>query len=209
MKHVTNAVRSALEAAATVLAAREVTARPLERPNERLRWGRRAQEGIQVPTANGRTAILSFAARREAAVAMVRPTLGVFTGSWPQTDLVTQSTATGIWLLVVLHGPDAPHRFPMPMRLAEHLGMETMPSGAVDVVDQPTGSTVGRLLRPWACDAMYRQLPVEYTLEGSTVTLQIPHHDAQYPVLATCLYTDSSSSTRFTAGALSSFPAAS
>ncbi|MFI6517440.1 hypothetical protein ACIBF1_17925 [Spirillospora sp. NPDC050679] len=209
MKHVTNAVRSALEAAATVLAAREITARPLERPNERLRWGPRAHDGIQVPTANGRTAVLSFAARREAAVSMVRPTLGVFTGSWPQTDLVTQSTATGIWLLVVLHGPDAPQSFPMPMRLAEHLGMETMPSGAVDVVDQPTGSTVGRFLRPWGCDAMYRQLPVEYSLEGSTVTLRVPHRHAQYPVLATCLYTDSSSRTRYATGALSPFSAAS
>ncbi|WP_067489847.1 hypothetical protein [Actinomadura hibisca] len=204
MKHATNAVRSALEAAAALLSARDIASRPLERPNERLRWGAGAHDGVQVPTANGRTAVLSFAAEREAAVAMVRPTLRVLTGSWPQTDLVAQTTATGLWLLVVLRGPGAPQRFPMPMRLAEHLTTEMMPSGAVDVVDQPTGSTVGRFLRPWGCDAMYRQLPVEFALTGSTVTLQVQHHQVHYPALATCLYTDSSSATRFSAGALPS-----
>jgi hypothetical protein len=91
-------------------------------------------------------------------------------------------------LLTVLHGPAAPSEFRFPVRLAEGLALDGMPSGGFDVVHTRFGATVGRFYNPWASDAMFRPVKADYHLDGTAIVMRVDHQDADYPVVADPLY---------------------
>jgi hypothetical protein len=163
---------------------------PQEMENPDVAWAQRAREGVWVPTKDGQRIHIGIecsAGERPATV--VRPSLRVFVGIEPESDIVAQTTASGVRLLTVLHGPEAPTEFRFPITLADGLDLESMPSGGFDVVHQRYGATVGRFYTPWARDSMFGTINADYRLDGSTVVMRIQHEGAAYPVVADPLYT--------------------
>ncbi|MEU8347939.1 hypothetical protein AB0C74_40130 [Spirillospora sp. NPDC048832] len=183
------AAAAALSAASKILPVRGDT-EPQEMENPDVAWGQRAGAGLQVPTMDGQRIQLNVDAAGTDTVAQVlRPSLRVFTGVETDTDIVAQTTADGVRLLTVFHGPDAPSQLRISVGLVEGLELEEMPSGGYDVVHRRYGRTVGRLYRPWACDSMFRPVKADYLLEDTTVTMRVQHTSAFYPVVAAPYYT--------------------
>jgi hypothetical protein len=120
---------------------------------------------------------------------VLRPTLRAFVGIEVDTDLLAQTTAGGVRLLTVVHGPDAPAEFRFSLSLPDGLALEAMPSGGVDVVHLRYGATVGRLYNPWASDAMFRPVKADYALDGPVLTMRVHHEGSTYPVVADPHYT--------------------
>jgi hypothetical protein len=177
-----------MNAASRVLVARGKH-EPQEMENPDVSWGQRARDGVWAPTRDGQRIHIGIecsAADQPATV--LRPSLRVFVGVEVDTDIVAQTTASGVRLLTVLHGPDAPTEFRFPLSLAEGLALEAMPSGGYDVVHLRYGATVGRFYNPWASDSMFRPVKADYALEGSTVIMRVQHHGSYYPVVADPLY---------------------
>lgn len=184
MRHARDGAAAAMNAASRVLVARGRN-EPHELENPDVGWGQRARDGVWVPTKDGQRIHIGIDATAADTVAQVlRPSLRVFVGVDVDTDMVAQTTASGVRLLTVIHGPDAPVEFRFPLSLGDGLALESMPSGGYDVVHQRYGATVGRLYNPWASDSMYRQVKADYVLEGNVVTMRIQHESAYYPVVA-------------------------
>jgi hypothetical protein len=177
-----------MNAASQVLVARGKHA-PQELDNPDVTWGARASEGVWAPTKDGqRIHIKIECPAGDRAATVLRPSLRVFVGIEVDTDIVAQTTDSGVRLLTIVHGPNAPTEFRFPVRLAEGLALEAMPSGGFDVVHMRYGATVGRFYNPWACDSMFRQVKADYRLEGATIVMRVQHEDAVYPVVADPLY---------------------
>ncbi|GAA4639829.1 hypothetical protein GCM10023196_103000 [Actinoallomurus vinaceus] len=164
---------------------------PPEAANPDVTWGPRALDGVSVPTRNGQRLQIGLPGPADdRAVTAVRPTLRVFPGVDTDTDLIAQTTTTGVRLITVLHGPDAPTEFRFALGLGEGLSLDAAPSGGYDVVHDRYGATVGRFHRPWACDALYRPITAAYDLDGSVLVMTVGHReaDALYPVIADPFY---------------------
>lgn len=188
MRHAQDGAAVAMSAASRVLVVRGKN-EPQELENPDVAWAQRAREGVWAPTKDGQRIHIGIdcsAGDRTATV--IRPSLRVYVGIEPDTDIVAQTTATGVRLLTVVHGPDAPLEVRFPITLAEGLDLEGMPSGGFDVVHQRYGATVGRFYSPWACDSMFRHINADYRLDGSTVIMRVAHEGATYPVVADPLY---------------------
>jgi len=189
MRHARDGAAAAMNAASRVLVVRGKN-EPQEMENPDVAWTGRAREGVWAPTKDGQRIHIGIectAGDRTATV--VRSSLRVFVGVEVDTDIVAQTTDSGIRLVTVLHGPDAPMEFRFPVTLADGLGLETMPSGGFDVVHQRYGATVGRFYTPWACDSMFRPVTADYRLEGGTLVMRVKHEGSTYPVVADPLYT--------------------
>ena len=184
MRHAQDGAAAAMNAASRVLVARGKEPQEMENPD--VTWGQRARDGVWVPTKDGQRIHIGIDVTAADTVGqVVRPSLRVFVGVDVDTDMVAQTTAGGIRLLTVIHGPDAPGEFRFPLSLADGLALESMPSGGYDVVHLRFGATVGRLYNPWASDAMFRQVKADYALEGTNVvTMRVQHEGAYYPVVA-------------------------
>jgi hypothetical protein len=188
MRHARDGAAAAMNAASRVLVARGKN-EPQELENPDVAWGQRARDGVWVPTKDGQRIHFGIDVPAADTVAqVVRPSLRVFVGIEVDTDIVAQTTASGVRLLTVIHGPDAPSEFRFPVSLADGLVLEAMPSGGYDVVHLRYGATVGRLYNPWACDSMYRPVKADYALEGQTITMRVQHEGSYYPVVADPLY---------------------
>ncbi|MEU4828984.1 MULTISPECIES: hypothetical protein [Actinomadura] len=184
MRHARDGAAAAMSAASRILVARGKN-EPQEMENPDVAWGQRARDGVWVPTRDGQRIHFGIDVAAADTVAQVlRPSLRVFVGVDVDTDIVAQTTAGGVRLLTVIHGPDAPTEFRFAVSLADGLALESMPSGGYDVVHLRYGATVGRLYNPWASDSMFRQVKADYALDGSAVTMRIQHTDAYYPVVA-------------------------
>ena len=184
MRHAQDGAAAAMTAASRILVARGKN-EPQEVENPDVAWGQRARDGVWVPTRDGQRIHLGIdTAAADTPAQMLRPTLRVFVGVDVDTDIVAQTTAGGVRLLTVIHGPGAPAEFRFPVSLADGLALESMPSGGYDVVHLRYGATVGRLYNPWASDSMFRQVKADYVLDGSIVTMRVQHADAFYPVVA-------------------------
>lgn len=153
-----------------------------------MSWGDLASEGVWAPTRDGQRIHIGVAgaAAEERLASVLRPSLRVFLGVDTETDVMGQTTAAGVRFVTVLHGPDAPEEFRFPLRLGEGLSLDATPSGGFDVVHDRYGATVGRFYAPWGYDSLYRTIPAEYHLEGTTIVMTVRHRDADalYPVLA-------------------------
>ncbi|REF00102.1 hypothetical protein [Thermomonospora umbrina] len=188
MRHARDGAAAAMNAASRVLVARGKH-EPQELENPDVSWGRQAREGAWAPTRDGQRIHIGIeCSAGDTAPTLLRPSLRVFVGVEVDTDIVAQTTASGIRLLTVLHGPDAPAEFRFPLSLGEGLALEAMPSGGYDVVHLRYGATVGRFYNPWAADSMFRPVKADYALEGSTVIMRVQHHGSFYPVVADPLY---------------------
>ncbi|WP_433323811.1 hypothetical protein [Spirillospora sp. CA-294931] len=183
MRHARDGAAAAMNAASRVLVARGKN-EPQELENPDVGWGQRAKDGVWVPTKDGQRIHIGLDVGAGETIAQVlRPSLRVYPGVDVDTDIVAQTTANGIRLLTVIHGPDAPAEFRFPISLPDGLALEAMPSGGYDVVHLRYGATVGRLYSPWASDSMFRQVKADYVLEGQTVTMRVQHADCFYPVV--------------------------
>ncbi|MFD0902590.1 hypothetical protein [Actinomadura sediminis] len=162
---------------------------PAEQDGGAYRWEGRAADGAWLATAHGRWLRLAPLVRGDGFPIVARPTLRTFPAVAPGTDLVARGTATGVLLSAVLHRDEAPPELCFRVTLPAGLVLEPMPSGALDVVDDFTGATVGRFPRPWTCDAMYRPVGALYMLDGPVVTLRLDLADVAFPMVALLRYT--------------------
>ncbi|MFC0042567.1 hypothetical protein [Actinomadura rayongensis] len=184
MRHAQDGAAAAMSAASRVLVARGRN-EPQEQEDPDVAWGQRARDGVWVPTRDGQRVHIGLGAVGGDAVAQVlRPTLRAFVGVDVDTDLLAQTTAGGVRLLTVIHGPDAPTEFRFSLSLPDGLALEAMPSGGYDIVHLRYGATVGRLYNPWASDAMFRPVKADYALEGQSLTMRVQHEGSFYPVVA-------------------------
>jgi hypothetical protein len=187
MRHVRDEVIATVEVATGVLAT-SGRSEPPELDNPDVSWGELASEGVWAPTRDRqqRIHIGVVGAHDDRAAAVIRPSLRVFTGLETDTDVMAQTTAAGVRFVTVLNGPDAPEEFRFPVRLPEGLALDATPSGGYDVVHERFGATLGRFYAPWGCDSLYRTIPAEYHLEGTTIVMTVRHRDADalYPVIA-------------------------
>jgi hypothetical protein len=188
MRHAQDGAAAAMNAASRVLVARGKH-EPQELENPDVSWGQRTRDGVWAPTRDGQRIHIGIeCSAGDQPATVLRPSLRVFVGVEVDTDIVAQTTASGVRLLTVLHGPDAPTEFRFPLSLAEGLALEAMPSGGYDVVHLRYGATVGRFYNPWASDSMFRPVKADYALEGSTVIMRVQHPGSYYPVVADPLY---------------------
>lgn len=186
MRHARDGVSAVIDAATRVLS---ISGR-LELPeveNPHVSWGNLASEGVWAPTRDGqriRIAITGAADDRIATV--IRPSLRVFVGVDTETDVLAQTTPTGVRFITVVHGPGAPTEFRFPLGLGDGLALDAAPSGGYDVVHERYGATVGRFHAPWGYDSLCRPVSADYRLEGSTIVMTVRHQeaDALYPVVA-------------------------
>lgn len=188
MRHGRDGATAAINAASRVLTARGKH-EPQELDNPDVTWAARASEGVWAPTKDGQRIHIRIdcpAGDRTATV--LRPSLRVFVGIEVDTDIVAQTTQNGVRLLTVMHGANAPTEFRFPVRLADGLALESMPSGGFDVVHVRYGATVGRFYSPWCSDSMFLPVKADYHLDGSAIVMRVPHHGATYPVVADPLY---------------------
>src|SRR5919197_5122933 len=157
--------------------------------NTDILWAGQARVGVRAPTRDGHGIHIAIECGPADGVPVVlRPSLRVFVDVDTDTDIVAQTTASGIRLVTVLRGPDAPQDFRFPVTLGESLSLEAMPSGGFDVVHERYGATVGRFYSAWAFDSFFRPVDAAYDLEDSTIVMRIWHKDAGYPVVADPLY---------------------
>lgn len=183
MRHARDGATAAMNAASQVLAARG-KAEPQEFDNADVQWAARARDGVWAPTRNRQRIHVGIDCSPDRAATVLRPSLRVFVGVDVDTDIVAQTTADGIRLVTVVHGPEAPTSFRFPIGLADGLALEAMPSGGFDVVNLRYGATVGRFYSPWACDALFRPLAARLELDGGALVMRLPHEGAAYPVVA-------------------------
>ncbi len=159
--------------------------------NPGVAWGDLASDGVWAPTRDGQRIHIGIAGRTgDRPATVLRPSLHIYTGVDDETDVLAQTTATGIRFVTVLHGPEAPTEFRFPVRLTDGLSLEQAPSGGFDVVHDRYGATVGRFQSPSGCDSLYRPVKAEYRLEESTLVMTLRHReaDALYPVIADPYY---------------------
>lgn len=188
MRHARDGAAAAMAAASRVLVARGKH-EPQELENPDVTWAQRARDGVWIPTKDGQRIHVGIdCAAGELPAAVLRPSLRVFVGIEVDTDIVAQTTDSGIRLVTVLHGPDAPAEFRFPITLADGLTLDAMPSGGYDVVHLRYGATVGRFYNPWACDSMFRPVKADYVLDGPTLVMRVKHEGSYYPVVADPLY---------------------
>jgi hypothetical protein len=186
MRHARDGVTVAIEAATRILSI-SGRSEPPELENPDVSWGDLASEGVWAPTRDGQRIHIGITgAGEDRAATVIRPSMRVFAGVDVESDVMAQTTAAGVRFVTVLHGPNAPEEFRFPLRLGEGLALDVTPSGGYDVVHERYGATVGRFYAPWGCDSLYRSLPAEYRLEGTTIVMTVRHRDADalYPVLA-------------------------
>jgi hypothetical protein len=185
MRHARDKVPTAIEAVTRILSTSGRT-EPPEAENPDVGWGELASEGVWAPTRDGQRIHIGVAAAEDRVATVIRPGMRVFPGVDAETDVLAQTTAAGVRFITVLNGPDAPEEFRFPVRLGEGLSLDVTPSGGYDVVHDRYGATVGRFHAPWGCDSLYRSIPAEYRLDGTTIVMTVRHRaaDALYPVLA-------------------------
>lgn len=186
MRNAYNGVSAAIEAATRVLSI-SGRSEPPEFENPDVSWGDLASEGVWAPTRDGQRIHIGIAAAAEDRPSVViRSSMRVFVGVDTEADVMAQTTAAGVRFVTVLHGPGAPEEFRFPLRLGDGLSLDVTPSGGYDVVHERYGATVGRFYAPWGCDSLYRSIPAEYRLEGTTIVMTVRHRgaDALYPVIA-------------------------
>lgn len=190
MRHARDEVTAAIEAATRVLSIRGLD-EPLEADNPMVTWGETARDGVWAPTRDGQRVRISVpGAAGGRAATVIRPGLRVFLGIDTGTDVIARTSATGLRLVTVLHGHDAPEEFRMTVRLGEDQSLDSTPSGGFDVVHDRYGASVGRFHVPWCCDSLYRRVPAEYRLDEGTIIMTVRHReaDALYPVVVDPLY---------------------
>jgi hypothetical protein len=190
MRHVHDEVSAAIDAATRVLSIRG-RSEPSEVENPNVSWGNLAREGVWAPTRDGQRIHIGISgATDDRTATVIRPSLRIFAGVDAETDVMAQTTGTGVRFVTVLHGPSAPVEFRFPLRLGDGLSLDLAPSGGYDVVHERYGATVGRFYAPWGCDSLYRPIKAEYRLDGSAIVMTVQHReaDALYPVVADPLY---------------------
>ena len=103
------------------------------------------------------------------------------------TDVLVQPQKdTGVRVLTVINGPQAPTQFDYDLKLADGHKLFQMQDGRVDAED----SAIALIESPWAYDARGNAVPVSYTTSGSVLTLNVAHDDTTaYPVLADPVFT--------------------
>ena len=190
MRHARDGAAPVIDTASQILLIRG-RSEPPEALNPEVVWGTRAADGVGVPTRNGQRLQIGLpGAADDLTAATIRPSLRMFAGIEPETDVMAQTTTTGIRFVTVLHGSGAPTEFRFPLGLGEGLSLDPTPSGGYDVVHERYGATVGRFHAPWACDALYRPVTAAYHLDGSNLVMTVGHRaaDALYPVIADPFY---------------------
>ncbi|WP_336086834.1 hypothetical protein [Nocardia sp. SSK8] len=86
--------------------------------------------------------------------------------------------------LVLINHPDAPVRYRFDQSVPVGGRLEKNPDGSISVLDA-AGTPVGHIQRPWAYDALGREVDTDYQVDGDTLLQTIyPTEDTLYPILA-------------------------
>ena len=114
----------------------------------------------------------------------------LFEGVAKDTDVLIQPQKdTGVRVLTVINGPQAPTQFDYDLKLADGHKLFQMQDGRVVVVDAEDFA-VALIEAPWAYDAQGNAVPVSYTTSDTVLTLNVAHDDTTaYPVLADPVFT--------------------
>jgi hypothetical protein len=185
MRHGSDPATAAITTAAKVIGGKRAS-EPPDIENPEIDWGRQARDGVSVPTTDGRRVHISIeAVGGDRAPTIVRPGMRVFVGVDVDTDIVARTTAEGVRLVTILHGPEAPRTLRFPLTLPDELTLDALPSGGYDIVDKASGARVGRFFAAWAYDFVFRPIPVHYALEDdTTIVMEVGHSGPAYPVVA-------------------------
>lgn len=161
---------------------------PDEGGNPDIVWGSTAAAGVSAPTTDGTRLRVKIAGAGNPPARIVRPTLRVFPGAFPATDVVGQATPAGFRLITVSHSAEAPTEFRFPVTLPPALSLVLSGAGGFDVLS-PSGATVGRFWAAWGRDAAGRPVRVTYALSGTELIMTVDLAGASFPVVADPLYT--------------------
>jgi len=109
----------------------------------------------------------------------------VYNNAYRDTSIVVQPQIDGgVRMITVLDSPKAPTSFDYPVSLATGQSMSLTPYGGAVVTGQD-GATVLEVPAPWAYDANGIPVVADYTLNGTTLTLNIhPTDTTAYPIIA-------------------------
>jgi len=163
---------------------------PAEVNDQAVVWAPRPEDGVWVPTAgNSRIRICPAVVGGGGGLTVLRPTLRVFSAIAPGVDLIAQTLLGGVRFLAVVHGAEAPARLNFSLALAKEHGLESMPSGGVDVINSGRGTTIGRFSRPSATDSWFRMEDTSHELQHEALVLRTGHgRDTAYPLVIDFLY---------------------
>jgi len=115
----------------------------------------------------------------------------VFANTQPGADQVVKASALGLETFVQIRGPESPEDYSYTVDLrGEGQRLVLLDSGAVAIVD-PDGSPVAVATPPQAHDANGNPVPVTASVNGNTLTLQVPHTtgDWAYPIVVDPFWT--------------------
>jgi len=109
----------------------------------------------------------------------------VYNNAYRDTSIVVQPQIDGgVRMITVVDSPRAPTSFDYPVSLDQGQSMSLTPYGGAVVTGQD-GATVLTVVAPWAYDANGTPVAADYTLTGTTLTLNIhPTDTAAYPIIA-------------------------
>lgn len=138
--------------------------------------------GVTVTASNGLPIKIGLAGSDRAAdAALLAPGLAGFTSAATSTDLAVQVLPDGVRSIIAIYGGAAPTSFSFPLVLPA--GALEHPDASYRLVDV-TGEVLAVIDPPWALDAQRKRVAASYTLQGSTLVLNVPHAGATYPVIA-------------------------
>lgn len=99
------------------------------------------------------------------------------------TDLVAMPMANGVELFSQLRSVESPERLRFAVTLPEGAELRSDGEGGAQVARE--GDVLARVPAPSALDAQGAEVPVEMSVEGETLVLDVPHREMEiaYPVL--------------------------
>jgi len=108
----------------------------------------------------------------------------VYNNAYRDTSIVVQPQLDGgARMITVLDSPKAPTSFDYPVTLDTGQAMSLTPDGGAVVTGQ-AGATILAVPAPWAYDASGAPVAADYTLTGTTLTLNVhPTDTTVYPII--------------------------
>lgn len=108
----------------------------------------------------------------------------VYEGTDEQASTAVQATdGGGVRFMTVISGPDAPTEYRFEMDLPEGSVVLAEETGGLTLVNADDSGLM-EIGAPWAKDANDQDVPVSYSVEGSTIVMHVEHAGAAYPVVA-------------------------
>ncbi len=133
-------------------------------------------EGVEL--ANGETAITPSSADPESVGQPFGDKDALYPEVHPDTDLLVTPLSSGVELFDILRSPESPEEFRFELDIPAGAELQANPAGGAEVREGE--KLVGMISPPTAVDAQGTRIPVEMTVEGSSIELTLEHRDEDY-----------------------------